>query len=77
MLLETVLLWLRGVLRASWLMKDHCMSCEGAYAIYPSNGLPVSASANSLYELNITNRLTAGFGPRLTHQEPEAYDPQQ
>ena len=54
LLLETVVLWLRGFLRASWLMKDNCMSCEGAYAIYPSNGLPISASANSLYELNIT-----------------------
>ncbi|MGH7869225.1 MAG: hypothetical protein ACREP9_16720 [Candidatus Dormibacteraceae bacterium] len=54
MLLETVLLWLRGFLRASWLIKDNSMSCEGAYAIYPSSGLPVSASANCLHELNIT-----------------------
>jgi hypothetical protein len=54
MLLELVLLWLRGFLRASWLIKDNCMSCEGAYAIYPCTGLPISASANSLHELNIT-----------------------
>lgn len=54
MILETVLLWLSGFLRASWLVRDNCMSCEGAFAIYPSDGLPLSASANSLYELNIT-----------------------
>lgn len=54
MLLEIVLVWLRGLLRASWLVKDNCMSCEGAFAIYPTEGPPISASSNSLFELNIT-----------------------
>ena len=54
MVLEMVLIWLRSFLRASWLIKDNCMSIEGAFAIYPHEGPPLVASSNALHELNIT-----------------------
>src|SRR5204862_8252018 len=54
LLLDNLLVWLRGFLRASWLIKDNCMSCEGAFAIYYRGGSPLCASSNHLYELNIT-----------------------
>jgi hypothetical protein len=54
MILETALVWLRSFLRASWLIKDNCISIEGAFAVYPHEGPTQVASSNSLYELNIT-----------------------
>ena len=54
MILEASLTWLRTFLRASWLIKDNCMSTEGAFAIYPQEGPIQVASSNSLYELNVS-----------------------
>jgi len=54
MILESALMWLRTFLRASWLIKDNCMSIEGTFALYPYEGPIQVASLNSLYELNVT-----------------------
>jgi Apea-like HEPN len=53
-IIELALAWLRPFLRASWLIKDNCVSLESAFAFYPHEGPLQIASSNSLHELNIT-----------------------
>ncbi len=54
MTMDLILLWLRNFLRASWLIKDNCCSCEGAFVIFPDQEVPEISTSLTMHEQNLT-----------------------